>query len=71
MTVEIVDNHKEAFIQQLKNDISIFNEQYINQFLLDIPKGVINKIDYYRDTFFPYLVHSDYKSNDMLFITKY
>ena len=51
------------FVKKLSVDLSTFNEDYIDRFKLDIPKGVIKTIDFYKEEFFPYLVNSDYKSN--------
>ena len=50
-------------IKNLNQGISEFSEKYLNQFHLQIPKGVIKKVDYYRDYYFSYLNDSIYKSN--------
>ena len=50
-------------IQDLNNKFQIFTDKFSNQFHLQIPKNTLNTIQFYRNSYFPYLKNSIYKSN--------
>ncbi|RME90338.1 MAG: hypothetical protein D6767_07010, partial [Candidatus Hydrogenedentota bacterium] len=57
------EENPQEFIYELNKRLSHYSEKYSQQFSLKIPKGVVKTINSYRDTFFPYLKDSEYKSN--------
>lgn len=55
-------------VADITRDLAVFNDSYREQFHVRIPKGVLRRIDDYRDEFFPYLKDSVYKSNLCYFL---
>jgi len=50
-------------INDLNRKFQIFAGKFSKQFHLQIPKNTLNTVQFYRDTYFPYLKNSVYKSN--------
>ena len=50
-------------INRVNDALQIYSDKFSNQFHLKIPKNTINKINLYRDNYFPFLKDSVYKSN--------
>ncbi|MDH4200863.1 MAG: cold shock domain-containing protein [Spirochaetia bacterium] len=50
-------------IDYLNKNFQIYSEKFSKQFHLKIPKNTLNTIQFYRETYFPYIKNSIYKSN--------
>lgn len=59
----MVPDSPEKLADEITQLLGAFQEKFSEQFSVRIPRGVIQKVDFYRDTYFPYLKDSEYKSN--------
>ncbi|MES0491631.1 MAG: cold shock domain-containing protein [Leptospirales bacterium] len=57
------DNRHDTILDRLNSDFQEYHDKFSQQFHLKIPKNTIKTVHYYRDTLFPYLKDSVYKSN--------